>query len=193
MKKILKTENKNFRVLSVGNDSIDVENRTVVFSAASEYPVRRYDWEREEYYNEILSMTPEDIDFTRVAGSPVLAQHDQDKQIGVIERASVEDGKFVVVARFSDSSARANEYFADIASGIRRNVSIGYQLLKVVREDVIDGDRTVVFRWMPYEVSIVSVPADPTVGVGREQEKSSLASFSLPELEIKKTKKMIIC
>lgn len=26
-------------------------------------------------------------------------------------------------------------------------------------------------RWMPYEISVVSVPADPTVGVGRALER----------------------
>ena len=31
-------------------------------------------------------------------------------------------------------------------------------------------------RWTPYEISIVSVPADPTVGVGRDMENCDVAN-----------------
>ena len=35
------------------------------------------------------------------------------------------------------------------------------------------GPCSIAKKWAPYEISIVSVPADPTVGVGREMEEKS--------------------
>ena len=63
-------------------------------------------------------------------------------------------------------------------SGTLKGVSVGYQVSNW--EDVDNGKKSldgrftgpcsIAKRWMPYEVSIVSVPADATVGVGRELE-----------------------
>jgi hypothetical protein len=69
--------------------------------------------------------------------------------------------------RMSNCS-RAEEIFQDILTGIRRHVSVGYehtQELGSTRD--ADGIETVRFAWAPYEASIVPIPADPTVGVGR--------------------------
>ena len=38
-------------------------------------------------------------------------------------------------------------------------------------EDGFAGPCSIARKWAPYEVSIVSVPADPTVGVGRSEEE----------------------
>ena len=40
-------------------------------------------------------------------------------------------------------------------------------------------------KWVPYEISIVSVPADPTVGVGREMEGYSRRTREYFETQLK--------
>ena len=52
--------------------------------------------------------------------------------------------------------------------GIRRNVSFGYMIHKAVLVETADGvDTYRVTDFEPFEISLVSVPADATVGVGR--------------------------
>jgi HK97 family phage major capsid protein len=71
------------------------------------------------------------------------------------------------VVRFG-RGARADEMFQDVIDGIRQNVSVGYIVHRVEIENR-DGmsDLVTVRDWEPFEVSLVAVPADPTVGVGR--------------------------
>ncbi|MCQ8205552.1 hypothetical protein NP569_25000, partial [Vibrio parahaemolyticus] len=58
--------------------------------------------------------------------------------------------------------------------GIRRNISCSYLIHEMVLERSEGGvDHYRVTRWEPYEVSSVSVPADPTVGVGRSTEATT--------------------
>lgn len=140
--------------------------RSYVLSASSSAPVERAAWG--EVFREVLDHAPDAIDLSRVDGMPVLLEHDRAQQIGVVEQLEVRDGKTYAQVRFS-SQGRGAEIEADVADGIRRNVSIGY----VVREYMYDGaDEAGVplYRavdWMPTEISIVSVASDPTVGVGR--------------------------
>ena len=77
----------------------------------------------------------------------------------------------MVAVRFS-RSAFAEEKLADIRDGILRNVSVGYS--------INDADQTrdgsiVATSWQPHEVSVVSVPADASVGIGRQLETTSAA------------------
>jgi len=58
---------------------------------------------------------------------------------------------------------------SNAGSGIRRHVSVGYRVHKMILESRSDdGDEVYrVTDWEPYEISLVSVPADPSVGIGR--------------------------
>jgi HK97 family phage major capsid protein len=69
----------------------------------------------------------------------------------------------VVDAHLFDT-ARAKEVGLMLAGGLR-NVSIGYRLHTV--EENKDTGVFTARDWEPFEVSIVTVPADPTVGIGR--------------------------
>lgn len=146
-------------------DSVDKERRTVQISFSSELPVRRW------YGNEILSHADGAVDFTRLesGAAALLVDHNWQDQVGVIERAWVgEDKRGYAVVRFG-KSARADEIFNDVVDRIRTLVSVGYQVLEaklaVERED--GEDDYLMTRWLPYEISFVSVPADHTVGAGR--------------------------
>ena len=138
-----------------------VEHR-VELSVSSELPVER------GTAFEILDHSPGNVDLTRFqAGAPFLENHNPDSQIGIIERAWLADRKLRVIVRFSRNQ-RAQEVFNDFRDGIKRNVSIGYRLLRELGEEVLEGGRRAIrYAFAPYEASAVSVPADFTVGLGR--------------------------
>lgn len=152
-----------FRSFSATLDraKVDESKRTVELSFSSEAPVMRYGWK------EILSHDESAIVLDRLNdGGPLLLHHDSRDQIGVIEKAWIEKGKGRAVVRFG-KSARAEEAFQDVLDGIRRNVSVGYRIEKYEEDE---ENRTITAtRWEPFEVSLVPVPADNSVGVNRSQ------------------------
>lgn len=144
--------------------AINKADRTCELSFSSELPVRRMG------YVEILSHDPEFCDLSRLNNShPLLLNHDPEDQIGVIEKAWIgEDRKGRAIVRFSKSED-GEEIWNDVVDGIRRLVSVGYRIIKEVICKSENGVDACTFAWQPYEISIVSVPADATVGVGRSQ------------------------
>ena len=94
--------------------------------------------------------------------------HDTGDQVGVVESSTIDgDRKGRATVRFG-KGARASEIFQDVKDGIRRLISVGYRVNKMVTEKVVKGHETLrATSWMPLEISIVSVPADTSVGVGR--------------------------
>jgi len=173
------TEERNLRDLE-GNYQraelttfAEVEERTFEFPFSSEYPVARY------FGNEILSHDPAAADLGRLNDSaPLLFNHNPDRVIGVVERAYI-DGKKrrgYVRVRFSRNPF-AQEVLGDVKDGVLRNVSFGYSIDTM--EERGSGD-FVATAWTPYEVSVVSVPADPSVGVGRSLETDLNAASAAP-------------
>ncbi|MFE8348665.1 MAG: phage major capsid protein, partial [Xylella fastidiosa subsp. multiplex] len=74
------------------------------------------------------------------------------------------------IVRFG-RSPRAEEILRDVLDGIRKHVSVGYLVHKV--EVIGQRDAGPLYRatdWEPIEISIVSIPADPSVGIGRALE-----------------------
>lgn len=137
-----------------------------VFEAAfsSETPVARF------FGDEILSHEPGAVrlDWIQGGSAPFLVDHDDRDQVGVIETASIGDDLVGRVRVRLGRSARAEEIRQDIADGIRKNISVGYRIHKLVETDLPGGGSE--FRaidWEPLEVSLVSVPADQSVGIGR--------------------------
>ena len=153
----------------------EVEDRTYEFPFSSEYPVARY------FGNEILSHESEAADLSRLNDSaPLLFNHNPDRVIGVVERAYIDDDKRrgYVRVRFSRNPF-AQEVLGDVKDGVLRNVSFGYSIDKM--EERGNGD-FVATAWSPYEVSVVSVPADASVGIGRslEEPKTEPAASAAP-------------
>lgn len=154
------------RALQVERAAVDEAARTATLAFASEYPYERY------WGIEILDCTPTAMRQGRlVAGANLLCDHDARDVVGVIE--SVEIGADRIgraVVRFG-KSARADEVFRDVVDGIRRNVSVGYLIHKAQLIEQRDGlDTYRVTDWEPYEISLVSIPADPSVGIGRSHQ-----------------------
>jgi HK97 family phage major capsid protein len=109
--------------------------------------------------------------------------HNTRDQVGVVERAWIKGRKAYAVVRFG-RSARAEEVFQDVRDGIRKLVSVGYRIHELVLEKVSNGDE--VYRatdWEPYEISLVAVPADPSVGVGRDGEPAGFDPRTLLQPE----------
>jgi HK97 family phage major capsid protein len=153
---------------SVYIDRADVnEDRTVNLAFASDKPVEHY------FGNLVLSMKSGAMRSERLAsGAPLLMDHNSRDQIGVVEDFSADkDGMARANVRFGES-VRASEIFRDVQTGIRRNVSVGFMIysLELVEEK---KDELPTYRcddWEPMEISIVSMPADISVGVGRSKD-----------------------
>ena len=151
------------RALSFERATVDEASRTAVLAFASEEPYERH------WGVEILDVSAKSMRQGRLrSGANVLVDHDWKDVVGVVE--SVEIGADRVaraVVRFG-KSVRAEEVWQDVRDGIRRNVSVGYMVHKAALVETKDGLETYrVNDWEPFEVSLVSVPADATVGVGR--------------------------
>jgi len=146
--------------------AIDEEKRTVELAFSSEVEVERW------FGMEVLDHSPGAMRTERLEnGAALLVNHDFDDQVGVVESVTLgADRKGRAVVRFG-RGARASEVWQDIVDGIRRHVSVGYSIHKVeVEERAGMADMVRVTDWEPHEISIVSVPADASVGVGRSAE-----------------------
>ncbi len=158
---------KMFRAIGAVDAKVDPETRTVSFSFSSEYPVERF------FGKEILSHAPGAADLSRLnSGGALLWNHNTDQMVGVIDSANVQDGKGMCTARFS-RSAQGQQLMQDVMDGICRNVSFAYQIKEMQPMNPGVSNQEPEFMatsWMPYEVSFVSIPADPTVGVGRADD-----------------------
>jgi len=166
MKKELKQGSQLHRSFQVERAAVNEEARTVELAFASETPYERY------WGVEILDLSPQSVRLGRMtSGGPLLMDHNSRDHVGVIESVQIgADRVGRAVVRFG-KSARAEEVFNDVKDGIRRNVSVGYVIHKAVLQSTEeDKDTYRVSDWEPFEVSLVSVPADTSVGVGRSME-----------------------
>ncbi len=157
------------RFLLVERNAIDEVARTVQLAFASETPVDRH------YGQEVLDCNLKAMRQGRLkSAAPLLLDHNSTDQIGVIESISIGTDKVArAVVRFG-KSARADEIFQDVVDGIRQNVSVGYIIHEAKLDSMTleDGDVYRITDWEPFEISIVSVPADASVGVGRSAQSA---------------------
>ena len=171
------------RAIHMQPKAISEEKRTVEIAVSSELAVDR------SFGREILVHESQAIDMGFVASgrAPLLLDHDPEKQIGVIESVELNEDRVLRAKVRFGRSALAQEVFQDVVDGIRSNVSVGYRVNKMERSTT-NKDEYLVRSWSPLEVSVVSIPADPSVGVGR----SAAALEPQPKVEpsIKKEVKM---
>jgi hypothetical protein len=151
--------------------SVDAEARTIEVVWTTGAKVRRSGWRSEGrfLYDESLVVTAAAIDLTRLnSGGPVLDSHDMystRSQVGVVERARVENGQGLALIRFAPAGLDPNidALWGKIAAGIVRNLSCGYSRdeVAVTRSDKVgEVEQWSVTRWTPYELSFVTIPAD---------------------------------
>jgi HK97 family phage major capsid protein len=152
----------------------------VAFS--SEYQVTRSFWG--ETWREQLSHEPGAVDMGRFASgrAAVLLGHGG-QPIGVIDEASVGQDKVGrAVIRFSRTQRGADAEI-DFNDGVTPNISVGYipKRAQLVETDEENGDLWRATLWEPVELSIVGVPADPTVGAGRDQNGDQIPPVEIEE------------
>ena len=155
-----------YRAMGMDKGPIDEEGRTVMIALSSEEPVER------SFGNEVLEHSAEAIDLSFLASgrAPLLMDHDPKRQIGVVESVELdgESRRLRAKVRFGRNGLAA-EAFSDVVDGIKANISVGYAINKMEKRD---KDTYVAKSWRPVEASLVSLPADVTVGVGRSSEPS---------------------
>ena len=143
-------------------------------------------WSSEEPYTrwfgpEILDHSEGCVDLSRLNEiGVVLFNHDRNKVIGKILNARIENRRGVAEIEF-DSDEASETVYQKVKSGTLKGVSVAYAVDSW--EEVMPGKQSadgrftgpcsIARKWTPYEVSIVSVPADPTVGVGRTMDAAS--------------------
>jgi HK97 family phage major capsid protein len=159
-------EARGLRSATIERATLNEESRSVELAFSSEAPVERW------WGMEILGHSPGEMDSEWIGGgtAPLLLDHNARDMVGVVESVTLgDDRKARATVRFG-RSARAEEVMRDVMDGIRTNVSVGYELLEVRLEKAEKGKPEVyrAVKWRPLEVSLVSIPADMTVGVGRE-------------------------
>lgn len=147
--------------------AVDLNARTVELSFSSETEsVERW------FGIEILGHDAEEVDLSRLNnGAPLLWMHNWRDQRGVVESARIDDDKVGrAIVRLSRSKD-GEQLLQDINDKIITKVSVGYSIqgLRLIEErDDVPVYR--INRWTPMEISMVSVPADDSVGVGRTAE-----------------------
>ena len=167
MWKKIKTS-KFYRSFNLDRATANEEDRTVELAFSSEDPYERY------FGIEILDHgAGMDMSLISSGSAPLLKDHWRSEQIGVIDKAWVgSDHVGRARVRFSKSPLGEQE-FQDVLDGIRSCVSVGYFVVKMILEKE-NKDKPDVYRvteWKPVEASLVSIPADETVGVGKESEQ----------------------
>ena len=153
-------------------ESVDAERRTVEVVWSTGAAVRRRDPWTGKRYDEVLSLEEAHVDLSRLnGGAPLLNTHgawDLRDVIGVVERAWIaREGEALVgraTVRFSDR-ADVEPIWRDVASGIVRNVSVGYAVRSYEITET-DGQPPVwrAVDWQPLELSAVPIGADAAAG-----------------------------
>lgn len=156
--KLCRVQTLELRPIKRADDSEDETRYEIAIS--SEHEVERW------YGTEILEHSKGAIDLSRMKeAAPLLLDHYTTDHIGVVENVRLDDDKVLRGEMRFSKSQRGQEVEQDVKDGIRRSVSVGYFVDEYL-EDVKE-QRYTATRWMPVEVSLVAIPADPTVGVGR--------------------------
>jgi len=138
---------------------VEKEDRTIEFSFSSELPVER------SFGTEILEHTKKAANLDRLNNAaPFLWNHDPDKVIGVTTKAYIDEEKKRGYAqvRFSEEEFAASKY-RDVKNGILRNISFGYVMRDILQEE----DKFISRDWEVYELSLVSIPQDQSIGIKR--------------------------
>lgn len=155
------TQHRSFTFL---REAINTEARTVELAFASETEkVQRW------WGTEILDCGANSVRLERLLNkAPLLFNHDRDQLLGVVESVSLgQDRVCRATVRFGNSED-AEEKFRDVQDGILTKVSVGYAVHELLLEK--ESDEETVYRitdWEPFEISMVTIPADDSVGVGR--------------------------
>lgn len=165
--------------------SVDRESRTVEVVWTAGAKVEQRDWVTGERYVEELVVSKKAVRLGRLNnGGPVLDNHFRfdgiASMLAVVERAWIADGKGLARIRFpkAEDDENADKVFRKIADGIISCMSVGYRRLKIEVDKSQDPRIWRVVDWEPYEISFVTVPADPEARVRSEAAPTFKCEFA---------------
>ncbi|EFM2220342.1 major capsid protein [Escherichia coli] len=148
------------------NDQYEFE---IAFSSTQPYQRQFWDEQNQEMVvlDEILVHTPEAVDLSRLNNNaPLLFNHNFDNHIGVVCNARIDaDNVGRALVKFSKHGTLANDIRNKVIEGTMEKISVGYDI-KEYHIDYTKG-QLIVTKWIPHEISWVSVPADDSVGLNR--------------------------
>jgi HK97 family phage major capsid protein/HK97 family phage prohead protease len=138
----------------------DIELRTARISFSSEEPVDMW------YGTEILSHAKGAVRIgQRQQSMPLLFNHDRNDLLGAVDQIDIgKDLKGYADIRFGKDE-RGDWAMQQYNDDVLVNVSFVYRVYKM--EEDVDAESYTATDWEPYEVSLVTVPADASVGKGR--------------------------
>jgi HK97 family phage major capsid protein/HK97 family phage prohead protease len=151
----------------VAENPVDLDKRTVRMSFSSEVPILRR-IEDKVYYERLSHETSAILsDRLENRSVPFLDNHNWDKVGGKVIEYNVRADKGYATVKLSRNPIGI-EMLNDISDGVRTEISVGYKVEAMRKIGEREGkEEFLVTKWMPYEVSLVGVPADHSVGVGR--------------------------
>lgn len=157
----LKKQNQK-RELTIPVQAINTEARTIEVAFCSEQPVSRII--DDQLYYEILLCSEDNVDLRRLNNKgAVLFNHDRDKLLGAVVEARIDADRVGRATLKISNVGLGNTMWGMIQEGILSHISIGYNIY----DYRMDDNNIIVTNFEIYEISLVTVPADETVGIGR--------------------------
>ncbi|MGN0163291.1 MAG: HK97 family phage prohead protease [Candidatus Ornithomonoglobus sp.] len=187
-------QHRAFEVEADGIRVIDEEKRIVELSFSSETPVKRWG------AFEILSHKSGAVMLERINTSGcLLFNHNRDVVIGKVLKAEIKNKRGIARVQFDDDETSVI-YYNKVKNGTLRNTSVGYNVHEAKRDVTGKGENLrineIATLWEPLEISIVSIPADYTVGVGRDAADTDTVKtghLELCERQLQLNKNHISC
>jgi HK97 family phage prohead protease len=145
-------------------NAVDLGRRSVPASLSSETPVSR------PWGIETLVHSEEAVDLSRAAaGLPLLWNHDPNRHLGMVANVRLDRGRLVGDLVFKPGE-ESDSVWADVRDGWLRDVSVAYQIHEWDPE--VHPPEWRARRWELMEASIVTVPADVSVGINRQRNEN---------------------
>ena len=149
----------------------DADARTIPVTISSEAPILEYGTRR------VLLHSKKAIDMSRAGsehGLPLRIDH-SGKLIGRIKNIRItRDKRLAGIAHFSPNSQEADEAWREVNDGFLVDTSVQGDILEIGENFENDDNVIEITRWKPVEGSIVTVPADESVGVNRSKRISKM-------------------
>ena len=167
--------------------------RKFTLSFSSEEPYERW------FGLEILDHAPGAVDLQRINEiGCLLFNHNRDAVIGKVNRAWLEGNRGMAEVEF-DTDEQSEVIFQKVKNKTLKGVSVGYRINsleevqagKTSADGRFTGPCEIARKWWPFEISIVSVPADATVGVGREAGQQGKIPLSVWESQLQINKNSV--
>ncbi len=168
------------RRMELDRENIDAESMVIPASLSSESPFTRW------FGKEILSHDASAIDMTLAGRDIGLPLHDNHtgtgrgdfrvgQLVGRVKNIRLEGRRLVGDLHFSPHTEAGRTAFAEARDGFRTDISVGYEILEATKTsgdpmEFSENDEITLTRWKPVEVSMPTVAADNSIGIGRAAE-----------------------